>query len=106
MNFAVSDELLAEVKNQLMITFAERDLMLKNSIKSGMAFVIDKVGPIDFNEQTVTGLKAKELLLNFCRYDWDGYRQAFEADYRSDILSLQIANGIRRRGGASATQTD
>lgn len=103
MNFTVSPELLAETKSQLMITFDERDPMLENSLKSGMAFIVDRVGPLDFSESSLVGIKAKDLLLNYCRYDWDGYRQAFEADYRSDILSLQIANGIRRRGGASAT---
>lgn len=103
MNFTVSPELLAETKSQLMITFDERDPMLENSLKAGMAFIVDRVGPLDFSESDLVGIKAKDLLLHYCRYDWDGYRQAFEADYRSDILSLQIANGIRRRGGASAT---
>ncbi|WBY48106.1 hypothetical protein PGA57_05350 [Latilactobacillus curvatus] len=97
MNFEISGELLEEVKSQLQITFTERDPMIKNSIKSGMAFVVDKVGPVDFEGESLASIKAKDLLLNYCRYDWDGFRQGFEVDYLRDILSLQITNGIERR---------
>lgn len=105
MKFEVSDELLREVKSQLQITFTERDPMIKNSIKSGMAFIIEKVGPVNFEERSVAGIRAKDLLLNYCRYDWDGYRQTFEADYLRDILSLQITNVVGRvSNGSNSTK--
>lgn len=92
----VTEELLKEVKNHLNITFTEKDTSITNSIRFGMAMIISKVGYVEFDDESVVNLTAKDLLMNYCRYDQDGFRQEFERDYRSDILALQISNATSK----------
>ena len=97
MDYVVDDKLLKAVKDELQVTFIERDESIKNMIKSGMVFITSRVGELDFSAETEVGLDAMDLLRNYCRYSWDGYRQIFPHDYLDDILHLQIINGISRR---------
>jgi len=97
MKYDVSDELFHQVKSELQITFTERDDSLKKAIKRGMAFITSRAGPLSFTGDTETELVANDLLMNYCRYYWDGYRQMFPIDYQNDILTLQILNGVSRR---------
>ena len=97
MEYTVTDELLESLKSELQITFSERDESLKKSLKRGMAFITSRVGDVEFNGDSEVSLLANDLLINYCRYDWDGYRQVFAGDYKSDILNLQVVNGIARR---------
>lgn len=97
MDYRVDDKLLTEVKSELQITFTERDDSLRKAIQRGMAFISSRVGPVKFVGDTETEIVANDLLMNYCRYYWDGYRQMFPIDYQSDILHLQILNGSSRR---------
>jgi len=96
MEYTVTDELLKSLKSELQITFSERDESLKKSLKRGMAFITSRVGDVEFQKDSEVSLLANDLLINYCRYDWDGYRQVFASDYKSDILNLQAVNGVVR----------
>ena len=97
MKYEVSDELLTQVKSELQISFDERDNSLRKAIKRGMAFITSRAGPINFAGESEASIVANDLLMNYCRYYWGGYRQMFPVDYQSDILHLQIVNGVARR---------
>lgn len=89
----VSNELLAEAKNYLDITWedAETDEKLRGQLRRGIAFISAKTGvkTSDFAGESVDD-RAQELLFNYVLYDRSGAVDQFKTNYRQDILGLKI----------------
>lgn len=90
----VSDKLFAYIKPEVGVTWDDdaTDTQLKNQIRRGMAYIIDKtgvtasafsVGDDEANE------RALELLVNYVRYDRAGSVDQFKTQYQSDIVGLR-----------------
>lgn len=94
----VSAELLKIVKTHLRVAHSQLDSEIEETIKEGMAVIEAMCGSTDFNES----LLGRKLLKNYCRYEWNGVGNAFESNFRSDILRLQMANGNKRKGERNA----
>ena len=101
----VSDELLAEAKNYLDITWEDEDAdeKLRGQLRRGIAFISAKTGvlPSAFAGDSVDD-RAQELLFNYVLYDRAGAVDQFKRNYRSDIVGLRIrwevANASRAEG--------
>lgn len=101
----VSDELLAEAKNYLDITWEDEDAdeKLRGQLRRGIAFISAKTGvlPSAFAGDSVDD-RAQELLFNYVLYDRAGAVDQFKRNYRSDIVGLRIrwevANASESKG--------
>lgn len=89
----VSDELLAEAKNYLDITWKDTaaDNKLRGQLRRGIAFISAKTGveASAFAGDSVDD-RAQELLFNYVLYDRAGAVDQFKKNYRSDIVGLRI----------------
>lgn len=97
----VSAELLKIVKTHLRVAHSQLDAEIEETIKEGMAVIEAMCGSTDFS----VSLLGRKLLKNYCRYEWNGIGNAFETNFRADILRLQIVNGKKRKGGENAKKT-
>ena len=84
--------LLEEVRNYLDITWDDPkgDEKLRGMIKRGMASLTGALGECDFLEDT----PEKALLFQMVMYERSGERQQFWINYKSEIISLQIAKKV------------
>ena len=84
----VPDELLAEAKNFLDITWTDEDSdrKLMGQIKRGIAFISAKTG-VDTSAYA-EDYRAQALLFNYLLYDRAGSVDQFETNYRSEIIAL------------------
>ena len=89
----ISDELLAEAKNWLDITWddADADQKLTGQLARGIAYLSAKTGvePSAFSGEGVDH-RAQELLFNYVLYDRAGAANQFKTAYRSDLVGLRI----------------
>ena len=101
----ISDELLAEARNYLDITWEDEaeDNKLKGQLRRGIDYITAKTG-VDasaFAGDAVDG-RSQELLFNYLLYDRAGAVDQFKRNYRSDIIGLRIrwevANAPRTEG--------
>lgn len=101
----ISDELLAEAKNFLDITWEDEaeENKLKGQLQRGIDFIRAKTG-VDasaFAGDAVDG-RAQELLFNYLLYDRAGAVDQFKRNYRSDIVGMRIrwevANASKSEG--------
>ncbi len=97
---AVSDELLAEAKNFLDITWeddAAGDKKLTGQIRRGIAYITAKTGveASAFAGDTVDE-RAQELLFNYLLYDRAGAVDQFKKNYTPDINGLRMREEVRR----------
>ncbi|MCM3511644.1 hypothetical protein [Carnobacterium inhibens] len=85
-------ELLPIVKKRLRITFTQIDEDVKDFIEEGGAYLREKAGEIDFSlsSHTLSSIKARGLLKEYCQYAWNGTVAFFGTDYQSEIIALQI----------------
>lgn len=85
-------KLLSEIKNYLDITWDDSlgDEKMLGMIKRGMAAISGKVGACDFCGET----QEKALLFDYIMYARAGEIPQFWQNYRSEILSLQIARKV------------
>ncbi|WP_034538553.1 hypothetical protein [Carnobacterium inhibens] len=86
------DALLPIVKKRLRITFTQVDDDIKDFIEEGGAFLREKAGEIDFSKDshTLSSIKARSLLKEYCQYAWNGTTAFYGIDYQSEIIALQI----------------
>lgn len=87
--------LFHEVRNYLDITWqdCEGDKKLEGIIARGMAYLRSVAGgELDFAEEG----KAKELLMEYCRYVRAGALDEFQINYLPELLTLQIESEVRR----------
>ncbi|MFW6121842.1 MAG: head-tail connector protein [Petrotogales bacterium] len=83
--------MLEEVKNYLKVTWDDEDDNIQNIIDRGKKRIEVLAGAsLDFDEP---GL-AKDLLLNYCRYDYNNAVEYFEENFQKEILRLQLETGV------------
>lgn len=86
---AVPDELLEAVKSELNMTWtdAARDTRLDGYIQRGMARLQKIAGAaLDFS----VGSTNRQLLYDYCRYANSGALEAFETNFQSALLELNL----------------
>lgn len=88
--------LLNDIKNYLDITWDESqgDKKLEGIIKRGMAAISGKIGECNFYEET----QERALLFDYVMYARAGEIPQFWANYKEEILSLQIARKVDAYG--------
>jgi len=87
------EELLADVKNYLDITWDDIDTNKKISgiIKRGESYLNYITGAeLNYTEEG----KARELLFDYCLYVRSGKLAEFQNDYLSELLTLQMKKGM------------
>lgn len=89
----ISEELLAEAKNFLDITWEDEDSdkKLEGQLRRGIDYISAKTGvdPSAFAGDN-TNYRAQELLFNYLLYDRAGAVDQFKKNYKSDIVGLRI----------------
>lgn len=92
MNEKTKNELLSSVKKRLRITFTQVDDELEEYIESGIGYLQEKAGSLDFSKSSIklSSIKARTLLKEWCVYCWNGTQAFFGDDYQSEIIALQI----------------
>lgn len=99
----VSDELLAEAKNYLDITWedAAADSKLRGQLRRGIAFISAKTGveASAFAGDSVDD-RAQELLFNYVLYDRAGAVDQFKINYRSDLIGLKMRQEVENAATA------
>jgi YD repeat-containing protein len=83
--------MLEEVKKYLGVTWDDEDAKIQNIIDRGKKRLEGLTGgTLDF---TSPGLP-KDLLLNYCRYDYNNAVEYFEENFQTEILRLQLKTGV------------
>jgi len=83
--------MLDEVKSYLKITWDDEDTAIQNIINRGENRLEELVGAsLDFTASS----DAKDLLLNYCRYDYNNAIEYFEENFQKEILRLQLKTGV------------
>lgn len=84
--------LLNDIKNYLDITWddSQGEKKLEGIIKRGMAAISGKIEECNFYEET----QERALLFDYVMYARAGEVPQFWANYREEILSLQIARKV------------
>lgn len=100
MNEAVIYALLPSVKKRLRITFNQVDDEIAEYIESGIGYLQEKAGSLDFSIGSIalSSIKARTLLKEWCVYCWNGTQAFFGDDYQSEIIALQILVAGERGG--------
>lgn len=101
---SVSAALLADIKNELDITWSDQttDAKTTNYIRSGIAYLNGKYGGEANYEQD--GLP-RTLLFEYCRYSRDGALDVFENNYLSLILAMQNDKAVDDEKMESTAET-
>lgn len=86
----VTEELLEEFKEKMVITHKSQDRDLKRSLSFSIAYVEDTCGKFDINGDKNTDKRAKELVFERARYDYNEALEFFEDNFLSEITSLGI----------------
>ncbi len=92
---ALSEELLADVKNYLDIMFEDKagDVKLSGMIERGKLALSNRIGNVtDWEIDT----PAKSLLLNYVMYERSGALDEFWNNYKDDILFMQTGMEAKR----------
>lgn len=81
------DELLADVKDYLHVTWNDEDTAINKIILESKQYLNEKLGTaVDFNEDLV----ALGLLKDYCRYVRNYSKEYFEKNFLNEILNLQL----------------
>lgn len=101
----VCEELLADVKNVLDVTWEDRDTdrKLQTLTASGMMYLDSKLG--EAADYTADGYP-RTLLFEYVRYARDGALDIFEANYLAMILAMQQGKAVERYASQAANETD
>jgi len=91
----MSDQLLADVKNYLDITWIDEasDKKLTGIITRGMASIDSRSGKTQNYE---TEGKAKELLFEYCLYARSAALPDFYKNYKSELLALRLEESVNQ----------
>ena len=85
-------KLLPEVKDELKITWEDEDSSLKRMIQLAKGNLDDLIGAtLNLEEST----PAKQLFLDYCRYDYNKALEYFEDNFSKEILRLQLKEGVK-----------
>ncbi len=78
------------IKRDLRILDDDEDLLIQDLIDSGKSFLNGITGAkLDFESKE--GL-ARNLLRQYCRYDYNNSAEYFEENFKSEIIRLQLMN--------------
>jgi len=91
-----NNELFSLIKGVLKVTWDSQDEEITELVSEGKTVIQSKCGELDFLEHSTVPILSRKLLKEYCRYSWNGSAAYFEADYRSDLLNLQIAAAMER----------
>ena len=81
------DELLADVKDYLHITWDDEDTAINKLILESKQYLNEKLGTVvDYNKDFV----ALGLLKDYCRYVRNYSKEYFEKNFLNEILNLQL----------------
>ncbi|WLR44476.1 phage head-tail connector protein (plasmid) [Bacillus carboniphilus] len=84
--------MLDELKSRLRITWNEEDEYLQKIIDRGKAYLNSKAGiELDFDTHEI----AQQLLLDYCRYDFNNSIELFPVNFKNQLLELSINEGVR-----------
>lgn len=87
----VTPEILEIVKENIFVTWNDEDDKVENMVKRGMKRINNLIGgKLDYSEHDNL-----DLLVNFCRYDWNGVSEYFTTNFQDDILFLQIKEATK-----------
>lgn len=76
---------LEDVKNALHITWNDEDVDLVKLIKRSMSYLSETTGGVfDYKEEDFV----KQLLIDRCRYVYNGATDEFEINYKHELLKL------------------
>ena len=86
------EKLLGDIKNYLDITWDDTlgDQKYMGMVQRGMAAIRGKIGECNFYEET----QERALLFDYVMYARAGEIPQFWANYKEEILSLQIARKV------------
>lgn len=90
---ALSDELLAELKSKLQITWSESDPELTKMIVRGQKY-FNELCDIEFTFEE--GSTERELLIERCRYDWNNALDDFETNYHKELSRLILDAALKQ----------
>ena len=88
----INQDLISDVKIYLDITWADdnTDKKVTGIIKRGIIFLDDKAGAeLNYLEES----RARELLMEYCRYTRDGILDKFMINYAPFLTDLRAGNG-------------
>lgn len=81
-------DLLAEVKDNLFVTWSENDNQIKIIILKSMNYLQSKVSKA-LTIEVFSGYDIEHtLLIERCRYDWNNALDEFEKNFASEILAF------------------
>jgi len=81
--------MLEELKKNLKLTWNDEDDNLNRSIQAGKEYLEFIAGTtLDFESSFFN----KDLLLNYCRYDYNNAIEYFEDNFSKKLTQLQIKN--------------
>lgn len=79
--------MLEDIKDYLKINWSSEDSDIQNSIYRGMSYLDEKVGiKLDYQSEG----QSRNLLFDYCRYDYNRAIEYFKENFQSDILRLQL----------------
>lgn len=90
------DILIQELKNELNITWLddETERKLQRIIRNGQAYLNEKAGAeLDYANNFI----ANQLLMDYGRYAYNLSLELFELNFRRQLLSLAINEGVKAR---------
>ncbi|MEK3995636.1 phage head-tail connector protein [Psychrobacillus sp. FSL K6-2365] len=89
-----TNSILSDVKNFLRVTWNEEDEELTRMIRRSMAYFKSITGAeLDY----VVDERAKDLLLERCRYVYNRSAEEFENNFRHELLNLQFRVAVDER---------
>lgn len=84
--------MLELVKQNLRIAWDTEDEYIESIIQRGEAYLNELTDcELDY---TAPGL-AQNMLINYCRYDFNNALEYFEENFAKEILRLQLATGVQ-----------
>lgn len=95
--------LLEELKDYLQITWSDEktDNNLTSIINRGQAYLNRKAGTVlDYDND-----EYNQLLLDYCRYVYNHTFELFEINFKRELLSLALQEGMRSRAEKNTETT-
>lgn len=89
---ALPEGLLKSVKDSLRITHDYLEQDLSNTIEEAIDVINETCGVSDYTKE---GLERK-LVKAYCRYSRSNVPELFEGNFKTDLLKLQLKNGVAK----------
>lgn len=94
--------MLSELKQRLRITWTEDDAVLNEMLEGSKAYLEELTGTsFDYS----TNYRAKELVLERCRYVFNNASYEFEENFKSELQRLILTVALEKEGANNETAT-